>query len=87
MQAYQHGFHYPKYLIITYGGYFKHWWKVDTATNDCTAEQRGQALLYSLAAVPSQFPRQDDEYVAEPNIVSVCFSAVVIVIFQITSCS
>ena len=43
---------------------------MDAPSTNCTAEERAQVLLYSLAAVPSQLPREQDEYTAEPNIVS-----------------
>ncbi|CAI7989811.1 Gamma-aminobutyric acid type B receptor subunit 1, partial [Geodia barretti] len=67
-EAYRRGFHYPKYVIITFGGYVRQWWEMDAPSTNCTAEERAQVLLYSLAAVPSQLPREQDEYTAEPNI-------------------
>ena len=75
-QAYRRGLHYPKYVFITFGWYVKQWWEVDSTTNNCTAEERGRVVLYSLAALSSQFPREHDEYTAEPNIVSIIIVSV-----------
>jgi hypothetical protein len=41
---------------------------MDAPSTNCTAEERAHVLLYSMAAVSSQFPREGDEYKAEPNI-------------------
>lgn len=43
---------------------------MNPSLSNCTAEERAQVLEYSLAAVPSQFPREEDSFTAEPNIVS-----------------
>ena len=50
-QAYYEGIGYPKYLLITYGWYGSEWWtgKASSKNFNCTAEQRSQALAYSLA--------------------------------------
>jgi hypothetical protein len=73
-EAYRRGFHYPKYVIITFGWYVRQWWEMDAPSTNCTAEERAHVLLYSMAAVSSQFPREQDEYTAEPNIVRVFHS-------------
>ena len=40
--------------------------------NDCTPEERARALHYSIAALSSDFLRGEEDYKAEPNIVSIC---------------
>ena len=39
-------------------------------TTDCFPEERARALQYSIAAVSSDFLRGEEDYKAEPNIVS-----------------
>ena len=70
VQAYRRGIYYPKYAIITFGWYVRQWWKMDAPSTNCTAEERERVLVYSTAAVSSQFPREYDDYHAEPNIVN-----------------
>ena len=71
-QAYRSGFHYPKYIILTFGWYVRNWWKADRLSN-CTIQEKASALQYSLATVPFQFPTPDDEHTGEPNIVKIVF--------------
>lgn len=44
---------------------------MDTQSNNCTHAETASVIEHSLAAISSQFPRKDDEFVAEPSIVSI----------------
>jgi hypothetical protein len=56
------GFHYPKYMFITYGWYVNNWWTGPgfSAEYNCTDEQRATVLPYTLAAIVPEFPTEFD---------------------------
>ena len=72
-QAYIRGFHYPKYMFLTYGWYASKWWEIagDSSKYNCTAEERASVLTYTLGPLIPEIPTGVDT-VAEPNIVSYC---------------
>ena len=66
-------------MIITYGWYAKDWWK-DPATSpqyNCSADDRGTVLNYTLAAVIREFP-MNESAMAKPNIVSIQMSSTIV---------
>ena len=71
IQAYRLGFHYPKYMFITYGWYANNWWTIPATSSryNCTAEERATVLPYTLAPTVPEFPT-DLNAQAEPGIVS-----------------
>ena len=50
LQAHRLGLKYPKHVFITYGSYDTQWWTAQT-DDSCSAEDRAEVLLYSLAVL------------------------------------
>jgi hypothetical protein len=59
-------------MFITNGWYEERWWEEGYSSGDynCTAEDLASVALYSLASALPEFPNEDSDTVAEPNIVS-----------------
>ena len=76
-------------MFITNAWYEKRWWGEGFSSEHykCTAEHLAAVALYSLAPVFSEFPDEDSDIEAEPNIVSVNLFCIVhnIVTLLITS--